>query len=314
MRDIDGSEADLPDDKKLVKNKTNVSVLSVYDIYGLEIALAYLDCVSTRATSYAERSWVEMYLDACEYEMMSCGYEIAIDVYSGSSIQRLRNRLEHTLKHIDASQPRASESLVNLGLVIPIEVLARILKRTDISPSITKCLYSVGHVQYPTVSELDGIDNKSSLAYHVGYVEDLFGGLSKYEICYMAPLSSYEVAWAKYCLLKKRDRDYEFVLKNKWSKGAGNGLRVEYSLETYDTFYNNREYTNKMLRDMRDRLTTCQLDEAEICSWVVQLSCDTMTVTSRENSSEVHFSNLASLRDELVRLIDLALEKRCKHC
>ncbi|CAH6420447.1 Hypothetical protein POVR2_LOCUS161 [uncultured virus] len=211
---------------------------------------------------------------------------------------------------MESSQPRASEPLSKLDdqIVIPVEVLAKILQRNDISAAISKCLSIVGYIHYPTVVEMDKFNEETWLADHVTYAEGCLGRPSEYELVYLAGISEEEIGHVKYSL-SKTSQNGEFILKNKLCNGDRTGRIIEYSLRTYDNFYNDREPTNKMLRDLQDRLTSCKLDEAEICSWIVQLS-HTISNWRWTGNTEVRFSDLTSLRDELVRLIDVLLHQR----
>lgn len=118
------------------KPRSNVSILAVYDTYGLDVALLFLSYLVRRIERKQNPEWLQGYLRACLSIMRGCP-ESCIFVCSLTNAHGLAREIELELRALDEKQPRGSGELdVNVMLQLPLELLARIINSTRVSKAI----------------------------------------------------------------------------------------------------------------------------------------------------------------------------------
>lgn len=273
------------DTSALRKRTSTVSVQSVYDLYGLEVTKKYLAHLQLHKNNF----WTRDYLRGSLFELTE-------EYRDETSFEVLVKLLEVELDRVDACQPVLATQLVEQTL--PVELLARITQRRDLSSSISKSLSSVGYVHYPTVIELESLHCATDARIVVG-----LGTTSRnHLICGNAAL-----------LVLLCNSDGTLLQRSVESVSLCNSISIEYSLSTYDKFWS-RQDTDRMLVTLRERVCKITLsnitnsDMIEICSWIMQLSWDTDPTLSYFKDDELN--SLDHARPKLVSLIDLALRQR----
>ena len=105
------------------KNKSKVSVISVYDVYGLEVTYAFLKHLHTKE---GDKTWIATYLSASLLILDERTESAWPYMRMEDKILHLTTTLLYYLKAMDDMQPRVSESTSETALVLPVELIARI--------------------------------------------------------------------------------------------------------------------------------------------------------------------------------------------
>lgn len=86
-------------------------------------------------------------------------------------------------------------------------------------------------------------------------------------------------------------------------------ITVQHSLDVYDKIWGAKKCTVFMLQKMkRDMAVVTGRERDYIAGWVVQLSYDTSRFET--DPRKVEFADIDKMRDELARLIDIAISQR----
>lgn len=278
------------------KNATNLSVVSVYDLYGLGIACSYLKhlYLASEHDVGVPYHWLTSYLQG-SLAVLWPGSETMDD----PNIFWLISALLFKLTQMDYAQPRLSEELVPHESTLPPELLYRVLDDPTLSKSMQRGVMAVRCV-LPTREELT-IDHERP------YTLRLRDG------SYLREENEGSVI-----VHLKRNRD-QFVLtyiERTYDKNdehyydTEGGEIVAFSIDDYERWFNRRgcdarEHTSAMLKELSVRLG--ELNESNIdlaCAWTVQLVGD--LGRSYETDTMV-FVGYAALRDELLDLLKNAI-------
>lgn len=122
-----------------MKRRSNVSVLSVYETYGLEIAYSYLHFLYTvKYLRYAPQ-WLTIYLLGSLLEIEGRTIITASDPGDKYKTLYLCSTIMRALEHRDSMQPKLRSPLRSVPEgTLPPDVLSRILDSTRVSKTIAK--------------------------------------------------------------------------------------------------------------------------------------------------------------------------------
>ena len=278
------------------KSVSSCSVLAVYELYGLDISLAYLDHLAVKDLGILrERAWIELYLRSSVFEIQQT------QPVSNNNIHTLIDLLKSELRELEQAQPIVTTSLVTCP-TLPIEIVARIVSRVDISAQIANILHSTGSI-HPTMLQLHRLNKK----FDTSCVRVVSG--TSYNSCVYVLVTqdrknnSEHTEWI---LVKHSGGTLDLVQPDNYRSE----YYLDYSLATYDLFYGNKMPANRMLSEIRERLASPSIkDEGLICCWLVQLTHHTYD-PSVYRDEVVRFSSLLDVAAELTRLIDLVIVER----
>lgn len=127
------------------KPRSNVSILAVYDTYGLDVALLFLCYLVKRIECRQNPEWLQAYLEAClgviRGDLMGCAL-----VCSPGMARGLASEIEWELRTLDKMQPRGLGELdVAVMNQLPLELLARIINSTRVSKAIRIAVLALRH-------------------------------------------------------------------------------------------------------------------------------------------------------------------------
>ncbi|CAH6420736.1 Hypothetical protein POVR2_LOCUS240 [uncultured virus] len=284
-------------DQQPVKSSSACSVLAVYELYGLDISLAYLDHLSVKDLSMLrERAWIQLYLRGSLSEIQQAG------PIHNENIQALIGLLSSELRRLEQAQPVVATD--SSCCTLPIEIVARIVRRVDISTRLTSILYSTDSI-YPTMVKLGRL-NKKSDAYSVRVHPDNLANNCMYILVMHDRENNIELpAWQL-----TQHADTTFTLEQEEMPRTYPLVDIEYSLAAYDLFYGSKRQANNMLSKIRERLASPSTkDEVLICCWLVQLACNRQDAGIYYDEQR-NFDSVLELAAELTSLIDLVMLER----
>ena len=277
--------------RRLTKAVCCITVGHIYDHYGLEIALLYLE----RLTSdlFFER-WIRTYLRGCARAM-----QVPLTIEAISSSDGMAALLSRHLTKHDARQPRMKGALVPLSTPLPLEIVARIVHSPLICKGVTRHLSDEDRLRRPCLLELErasiGMLRRSTEHTHLQYLLWHATG---------AEAHSQHMQWAV-CVSPALSLTHGGIRERKHD----DPITVQYSLAVYDKIWGDKKRTISMLQKMkRDLAVVTGRERDYIAGWVVQLSYDTSRFETEPRKTE--FADLDRMRDELVRLIDIAISQR----
>ena len=124
----------------LSKTKTNVSVIAIYDNYGLSITYEFLRHLheSKGRHQFWNPAWISCYLDAALL-ILKPGINVNLSSLSGlDEIATKCSYLLAELSYIDSLAPKATEELVQSSIHLPIELLSLITQNPTLSKGIAE--------------------------------------------------------------------------------------------------------------------------------------------------------------------------------
>lgn len=281
------------------KDSSCFSVVDVYDTYGLDITLAYLDWLQSDRNK-PNTVWLATYLrgSLAVLDLDSLKTEMSTDV------AHLSGRMESALVSHDREQPRCLESISNPP-ELPLEILARIINSTRISKALATAVRSVRGSIPPLLCELESSD------------------------CYPATVceqGAYRCTWMKRDLERDPVDEPEPDVACEWRlKADGDTYTLSYltgdevvsvertthpivySIDLYHGIYNARDCIGPLvviaiLRDMLSEFSVVtDANIARVCAWIVQLSHDS------ESGQACVMTGRHELGLELCRLIRVCI-------
>lgn len=281
------------------KRSTSISVASIYDTYGLAITLAFLEYIYYNKQEECS-GWLEVYIKGSILVINHEFYHWLRD-QTPLPLYLLFALLILQLREIDSRQPRMREELIPVQQELPLEILARIIGRNDISKEVSN---NIRTSRCGTVPSLDDVwrmvDVNGRLdAPHTVRAEN--GDLVlTYGDGESVGRGLHQLRWSRTpdgSRLEHIDEDLDsesteivaFSLYDYANYFELKGCQVMKSMET-------------MLRDLSDRYAAIEPErEEEAAAWLVQLSYDLTEM------DDVKFVTIDEMRDELQRLIELAI-------
>ena len=147
------------------KTATNISVISVYDIYGLDITCSFIRYL--HSLTYKDLGvyyWVAAYFVGSLY-VLRPGIEDVIDMAHKDALLNITSLLLLNITQMDAAQPRLPQELVPHQSILPPEILARVLD----NPTVSKALRTATMLRRcvdPTLDDLEA-DNENPFTMHL---------------------------------------------------------------------------------------------------------------------------------------------------
>ena len=138
------------------KSRSIVSVLSVYDTYGLEVTYAYLKHLYGHKYNQDAPSWLATYLEGSLVAIMP-SYEIATED-EPTAVLYYSLLIFTELQRIDREKFRPLRSL-EPSSVLPDEILARVIGSKRVSKDLAAAVASDRCTSVPTLDELEAVHN-----------------------------------------------------------------------------------------------------------------------------------------------------------
>lgn len=277
-------------DPSRAKMKTNVSIVDVYDGYGLEATCSYMRSIYSRI-SQESIDWICLYflgsLAVLQPKYASQLYEHSVESRANLVlfITTCCSLLLSELITLDSKQPRLLAHIQRHTTTLPCEILSRIFR----SKRICKSIQPLDQRTELREGELF-ILSRHPYTRHEGefFIVD-----------------TEEEGWTLLPEGGQFQLRYGFV-DGDWGP-PHTGEIMQHSLRDWISVYNRRrvdgrEIARKMLLEMRE-LSVNRETEAKICSHIVQLCCDT-----QYKQSELLFG-YEELREFFHTLIDKMLER-----
>jgi hypothetical protein len=260
------------------KCSSNVSVLTVCDTYGIRIALEFLKHLLSISSSHPE--WVNTYL-------IGCMATLSLPLYvSGSAL----SKCSLICYELEKRDERASQELVassSVSQAFPPELVALITNSLRISKEVSALVIMRRSSTIPTLEEV----RDWSMMPGTYLKSDTYLVVRQYE----------RSAMRMYSITKRDDGYYSLD-----TRIDGRILSMfRYETEVATSLYNYYSYwisrgcnPKKSILLMLERLKKQSLTTEEVCAWIVQLSCDSLSSTKIEYATE------DELRAHLLVLID----------
>lgn len=264
------------------KRVSYVSVGAVYDIYGLDVAVAYLSHLDVTV------QWTKTYL-------LASALELGIDTCRKGELNALNlsRLLTSELKKIDSTKPKMKGELMPGHVSLPAELVAKMVNSNRISKQVTACLEKWEMPLLPRLRREHGRRDGGVMAH--------------FDTRFLIHRTASGAQW-KWKITEPQGRS-TLTHKNKsWSLASyTTELVVEFPLDVYDKVLGMKERTRMMLEQMKVRLSLGEMTRDEIRTWIVQLSHD---VIARDDYT-LEFNSNEDLHMELVTLLDCAIHLRC---
>lgn len=277
------------------KTSSNVSVVAVYDRYGIPGAYTYLKHLYERKYNESYPAWLYIYLEG-SLMVLRPDYTTTHERRDEgvSYVLNLCSQLLLELVALDAKEPKMLGRLRPVAEgTFPPEVLARITGSQRLSKPITSQIRVEQCAEIPTPDELW---NANPTPYEKTYLNQSTGG-------YVLRTNTH------YWILNRDQEVYTLDFRPRivsLTPSDSNAPR-QFSLHDYERVYKRKGCNvNKRMREMLTALrkrfsivTQTNLDEAR--AWIVQLSYDT------DMGEPGEFTGLYELGPELHRLIEAAI-------
>ena len=129
----------------LSKRNTNVSVVTIYDEYGLTITYEFLKHLHAAKARHQfwNPAWISAYLDA---SLMVLRPDIRLDLITISCLDDIATKSAYLLTeltHLDSQQLRTTEQIVASPISLPAEVLALITNNPTLNRSIADSVQQI---------------------------------------------------------------------------------------------------------------------------------------------------------------------------
>lgn len=282
-----------------VKTATNLSVASIYDLYGLYVACSFirhLYLLTEKNDRYQVRYWIVVYLIG-SLSVLWPGSEDVLDSEAVQTLEHVSSMLLLKLTQMDAAQPRLKKELIPHENTLPIELLSRMLDNPTLSRSMQASVLATRCTD-PTLYDL-GQDHKEPFvrlladgSYLLRWFEDRGEG----DIVNIIRLTR---DGYKFTLeLRELSDEDTFELKNARS--------VAFSISDYERWFKRRGcdetvHTRRIFSEMKQRLAEVNESNIELaCAWLVQLTHDASHIRDRR----VMLNGFDELRDELQDIFD----------
>lgn len=248
------------------KCTSNVSILTVFDTYGLDIALLFLNYVCEKKMKFGYEEWLEVYLEGC-YTALLTG--IVSRTFDGSYLERIAD-MKLTIEQELKKRP-SSAQLDPVALpfthALPLEVVAMITNSYRISKVVTELVRTLRGSIVPSIEEVQGWSSMSSTFYALcnyrsvivreKYVCDMIDvGFHLTHLC--GRVATEEVSYPCLSLSPRATSLY-----NYYHYYVGRGCNGKKSIS--------------LLLDWLDTRANA-LETSELCAWIVQLCCDSRTI------------------------------------
>lgn len=263
------------------KTTSNVSILTVYDTYGLDVALAFLGYLVKCCEYDLNGLWIQAYLYACLHiirgDLSSCAIGCSIE-----NARKLASNIELELRRLDGDASTV-QRLESAPCDLPIEVLAKIINSVRVSKGIRAAVLAMRRDSEPNWRELHDTSLPCTS----------LSALSNPRLHYM--IRGTEKQWNLFvdrttgpCELTITELDKTWTSYPDYS----------FSVRAYARCMQARRCVN--INERVGRVLDGLLQDPDCClgAWIAQLSCEL-----DQPEKKLHANGV---RDELTRLIDLA--------
>jgi hypothetical protein len=297
-----------------IKRKSNVSVITVYDTYGIEMVYTYIKHLYHHKYYSDHPSWLELYLRGS----LAVIKPELFKVDSVDSVFDLCHSLMKELVDYDSKQPKMLGQLHPITLNLSVDLLAKITRHARLCKEVREEVLMM---------RCNSMNMEQELI--VANFED------KQPITQLTSRGEYVLAYQlfyhkqkKWCLTTEQGT---FILSHISLRHDEDMVEattvVAHSLRVYDVVYkskclNPNRLIVKMLQELGSRLSiVTEQNLGEVCAWIVQLSHDTRekrtkrrTTCISRSSRVAHFRDTRELSDELQRLIAIAIGLYMRTC
>lgn len=282
--------------KTPTKNSTNISIVTVYDTYGLNVAYTYLDYLYHYKYNALEQKWLGLYLLTSLAILHPDALKEAVDV-TARGMLCLCARLMGELLNLEHKQPKMQGELQS-GMMLPSELLGRILASERVSKAVTRTARQIRCGEIPSFKELDAADTGSPATWQVGT-----GASAEWVLDF-----ENEGDISEWVLTRKGDVfTIEFREQSREARDVNAATLAQYSLDTYAEVFrfrncNPKQSVREMLSELKKRLAVVtEANVANVCAWVVQLGYDSEMI---ENGV---YEGMRALGDLFQDLADAAI-------
>lgn len=277
------------------KRMSNVSVVTVYDTYGLQTAYSYLKHLYYNKTR-TEPKWLATYLRGSLYVLNPKSESLYRNLSNLEQITILSTQILLYLAAIEMKQSYVSNQSQSSNVQLPDEVLSRILTSKRISHSVNQSIKDVQCSTEPTEDELWNVKRSDDSRRTIRRTTDnaMFNHSGKIE-WYLVRVGS------DFKLTVDRDKTRPRAIPAQYAKIA------EYPLNDYEAIYRNRQCNvpvsmKRLFQEISYHLSTVHEDNLlEACGWLVQLS-------SEGFGNEGIFHGLVGLGDQVHKLVQAAID------
>lgn len=290
--------ANLDADQIPVKNASNVSVITVYDTYGLDIAYSYLHHLYSHKYDQRHPDWLALYLMASLSVLTPKAIEGDVAV-GPVDILYLCTRLVAELSNLENKQPKMLGTL-QPSSQLTTDIIGKITGSERISKSVTAGARAVRCTELPTQEELDAIEEQAPGTLSNG---------SLFILLYLVEVGDRagESEWSLSRVGNSFILGFKDGLETPGFRDLDGYDVVQHSLDAYAAVFDSRNCNvnasiHGMLVDLKERLAVVtEANVAEVSAWVVQLNYDTGA------GEEGTFYGLVGLGRLFQRLVDIAI-------
>lgn len=259
--------------KMPAKNSSNISVITVYDTYGLDVAYTYLDYLYHYKYNALEKKWLGLYLLTSIAILHPDALMEAIDE-TPRGMLCLCARLMGELINLDCKKPKMQGELQS-GMMLPSELLGRILASERVSKAVARSARQIRCGEQPSFDELDAADVDSPATWRVGTGRD-----SEWVLDF-----ENDGDVSEWVLIRKGEVfTIEFREQSREARDINAAVLAQYSLDAYTEVFRSRNCdprgsVREMLSNLKRRLAVVtEANVDEVCAWVVQLGYDSETI------------------------------------
>ncbi|CAH6420615.1 Hypothetical protein POVR2_LOCUS206 [uncultured virus] len=279
---------------RLEKRGTNVSILTVYDTYGLDIALKFLAHISRQYAVDTDQSiLLYTYLRGCERALGAKNYidrdYIQAGGWRASILESVVDGIAARLRLLDKKQPKAMDTEQEVSCHMPIELVATMTQSLRISKAVSRLVIEQREIEIVPIEHLRGwYDREGIIRTDQSGTWIIDGRLSRYEVR-MLQDGKYAVAGpiTGYSLLTSESNNPVASLQCYISYFASRRCDVKRSVSV-------------LLDRLRDEAP--RMSVQTVINWTCRLLSDTITEIACNNVNE------DELRSSLLRLIERARE------
>jgi hypothetical protein len=259
---------------------SNISVLNIYDTYGVDMVYSFLFHVCSNKYSNIRPDWLIIYLGGSILMFNPSYIDRFTDIFSSvfnASITTLCTFIITYILELEKVQPILNTPLDKITQILPTEIISKILQSKRISKKISN------YIKYNNSDEISEaelryysdrpytilLNNVIYLGYLGKDVNHKYLNESDDEPLYNAWYIKDYISDNPFYLKWKSNHHYNFLYRSNKQK------IVAFSIFDYHTIYIKRygnrgtQYVIEMLKKL------CFLEEKQACAWLVQLAYDT---------------------------------------
>ncbi|CAH6421341.1 Hypothetical protein POVR2_LOCUS353 [uncultured virus] len=298
-------EQDPIDDFKQARMKrtSRVSVLSVYERYGMQVVYSYLHYLYYNKNFRAVPDWLNVYLSASLLEIGGQYYYH----YDSSPYQTLFmcSEMLRLLADKDKNEPRLASDLYPVPEhTLPEELLSRVIGSMRVSKEIARNVLRQQCSAIPTYDELAVTHGIAGHEYDGQIIRSDPDTL----MVSTTSAAGYLLVWSIRREGKKFIYEYQVTNDELESDNIVAFWLPDYERVFKDRGCNAEQAIVTMLEKIRRETSPTEENAEFICSWILSI-CYTLdlNVTTDDSKLEIVFNNIYELAEELDSLLEFAI-------